>query len=301
MQINRLFGIIYLLLDKKQTTAKELSRHFEVSTRTIMRDLDILSGAGIPIYTTQGKGGGISILDNYVLNKTTISEEEQNQIIFALQTLAAAEHLNTDPVLNRLTALFDKSGSNWIEVDFSRWGNARIDKKRFELLKDAIIQKRSVSFLYPNYSGKDKKRTIHPLKLVFKSRSWYLQGYCTMRKDYRTFKVNRLLALELLEDSFAQIPLTPPPIEAEVFVSDSLIPVKMKFAAHAAHRVYDEFDQNQVERLPDGSFLISMEMPHDHWIYDYLLSFGTSAQIIEPAFLKEQVLQRLEEIKKMYS
>ena len=120
MQINRLFEIVYLLMDKKSITANELAAHFEVSKRTILRDIDTLTMSGIPIYTMQGKGGGISIHDKFVLNKMVISESEQQQILFALQGMSATQLIETESVLSRLKSLFEKSDSDWIEVDFSR-------------------------------------------------------------------------------------------------------------------------------------------------------------------------------------
>ncbi|MDR1440129.1 MAG: HTH domain-containing protein, partial [Clostridiales bacterium] len=141
MQISRLFEIVYLLLNKKSVTANELAEHFEVSGRTILRDIDTLSAAGIPVYTSQGKGGGISILDNFVLNKATISDEEQNQILLALQSLSAVGQAEADRILTKLRAIFDKAATDWIAVDFSRWGNSRADRERFETLKRAVVGK----------------------------------------------------------------------------------------------------------------------------------------------------------------
>ena len=123
MQINRLFEIVYLLMNKKHVTAQELAAHFEVSRRTILRDIDTLTTAGIPIYTTQGKGGGIFIQDNFVLNKAFISENEQKQILFSLQSMSATELVETDQVLGRLRSFFASPNKEWIEVDFSRWGH----------------------------------------------------------------------------------------------------------------------------------------------------------------------------------
>lgn len=169
MQINRLFEIVYILLDKKNITANELAEHFEVSKRTILRDIETLTIAGIPIYTTKGKGGGISILDNFVLNKTAVSEEEQNQILIALQSLASTQHMDTDGIISRLGALFRKTDTSWIEVDFSRWGSTNPDKEKFEMIKRAVINKLPLSFSYPGSNGELTSRTVYPLKLVFKS------------------------------------------------------------------------------------------------------------------------------------
>jgi len=139
MQIKRLFEIVYILMNKKRITANELALHFEVSRRTILRDIDTLTTAGIPVYMSQGRGGGIFIHDNFVLNKAIISEDEKKQILFSLQSMAATEFIETGEVLSRLRNFFASQSKEWIEVDFSRWGHSEKDTKKFEMLKNAII------------------------------------------------------------------------------------------------------------------------------------------------------------------
>ncbi|KPU42922.1 HTH domain protein [Oxobacter pfennigii] len=300
MQINRLFEIVYLLLDKKSTTAKELAERFEVSVRTVLRDIEILSAAGIPIYTVQGKGGGISILDNYVLNKTTISEEEQNQILFALQSLTSTEHIDVSNILSKLRTLFDKTDTNWIEVDFSRWGNAKRDKERFEILKLSIIKKQAIEFTYSSTYGETTSRMVYPLKLIFKSKAWYLQGYCLLKQDYRTFKINRISAVKVMPETFADKELSPPAIETPDASSEALIHIIMKFSSYMAHRVYDEFDTKNVIKNEDGTFLVSVDLPEDYWLYGFLLSFGRAVQVLDPQSVKDNLLGEIEKIKDFY-
>lgn len=139
MQIHRLFGIVYLLQNRNTMTAKQMAEKFEVSVRTILRDIETLSSAGIPIYTSQGKGGDISILEHFVLDKATLSDEEQDYILFALQSVVPPSRTNHVPTLSKLRALFQKENIRWVEVDFSRWGNLSSDHERFDLLKQAII------------------------------------------------------------------------------------------------------------------------------------------------------------------
>jgi predicted DNA-binding transcriptional regulator YafY len=121
MKLNRLFEIIYILLQKRSVSAKELSDHLGVSVRTIYRDIDVLSLAGIPVYTEQGKGGGISILPDFVLNKSLLSEQDQSEILTALQGLSNVKTAETDRVLEKLSAIFNKTAVHWLEVDFSDW------------------------------------------------------------------------------------------------------------------------------------------------------------------------------------
>lgn len=297
MQINRLFEIVYLLLDKKRTTAKELAEHFEVSVRTILRDIETLSAAGIPIYTLQGKGGGISILEHYVLNKTTISEEEQNQILFALQSLSSTNQIDVSSILSRLSMLFDKTASSWIEVDFSHWANRQPDMERFEVLKEAIIGKQAIAFTYLSPYGDSTQRTAYPLKLLFKAKSWYLQGYCLMKQDYRTFKITRMQNIEILTESFADQSFHLPSIEFPPNSLHSLVHLKLHFAPHVAYRVYDEFNPKDISPNKDGSLLVSIKLPEDDWLYGFLLSFGTAVRIVEPPNAKNVLLQKMEEKK----
>ena len=300
VQINRLFEIVYLLLNHKTFTAKELSQRFEVSARTILRDVEALSAAGIPIYTSRGKGGGIAILDHYVLNKAAISDEEQNQILFALQSLASTQHLDTGEILSKLRTLFDKTDTHWIEVDFSRWGYTKPDQEKFETLKGAIIQRRSISFTYPSSYGEITNRTVYPLKLVFKAKTWYLQAYCLQREDYRTFRMNRMLCVQVLPDAFDGARFSPPPIEPSDPPCSPLVPLTIRFSSQVAFRVYDEFDLEDVAKNEDGSLTVRVNLPDDDWLYGFLLSFGTAVRVLGPQNVKENFLAKIEKIKEFY-
>ncbi|MDE7382714.1 MAG: HTH domain-containing protein, partial [Treponemataceae bacterium] len=154
MQVNnRLFEIVYILLQKKKVTAKELAERFEVSTRTIYRDVETLSRANVPIYATQGKDGGIALLDKYVLNKTILSEEEQNQILFALQSMKNVSGQNERGVLEKLSTLFNKAVNDWIKIDFSSWEKDSAQETKFEIIKKAILNKNRIEFVYYNSNG----------------------------------------------------------------------------------------------------------------------------------------------------
>lgn len=285
MQIDRLFQIVYLLLNRKNMTAKELAAHFEVSVRTILRDIDTLSSAGIPVYATQGKGGGISILDGYVLNKAALSEAEQNQILIALQSLAATGNTDAKGALKKLGTLFQKTDTDWLEVDFSRWGQGVQDNRRFELLKTAILQRHTIRFDYVSAYGEESRRKSCPLKLVFKSKAWYLQAYCLKRQDYRTFKINRMLHLELTDEHFPAGRYCPPPVESMDASALFLVDLELEFSAQVAYRVYDEFDEDCVVRNDDGTYHVFIRLPEDGWLYSFLLSLGGDVKVLNPAHI----------------
>lgn len=289
VQIHRLFEIVYLLLSRKTMTAGELAVHFEVSKRTILRDIDVLSAAGVPVYTTQGKGGGISIMEHYVLGRGLLSEEEQSQILMALQGLSATEHAAANRLLEKLGAIFEKANTDWIEVDFSRWGQGAADNQRFALLREAIIHQRAVAFEYVGTSGERSARTAYPLKLVFKSKAWYLQAFCVDRQDYRVFRLSRMLQLRNTQEFFARSAYAPPPIESSETPPESMVALELAFPAHVAWRLYDEFDDGAIEAGDDGRLYVRTSLPEDAWLYGFLLSFGRDMRVIAPAHVRENL------------
>lgn len=201
MQINnRLFEIIYILLQKKKVTAKELADKFEVSTRTIYRDIEALSSANIPIYMSKGKDGGISILEEYVLNKSILSEEEQNQILIALQSLEKMNSKTEKDVLEKMSTIFNKKVTDWIKIDFSDWSPS--EENTFQIIKSAILNKQLIEFTYYNSIGEKNVRVVEPLQIWFKDKFWYLISYCKLKKDYRFFKLTRMKEVKLLEEHF---------------------------------------------------------------------------------------------------
>ena len=301
MQINRLFEIVYILLNKKKITAKELAERFEVSVRTIYRDIDILSSAGIPVYASQGKGGGISLLDDYILNKSVLSEKEQDEILFALQSLALTQNPETDEVLSKLSSLFNKSKTNWIEVDLSPWGSDKNKVCEFTILKNAILNHQIIEFTYFNSSGEKSSRKVEPIKLNFKVHSWYLKGFCLTQNEYRTFKISRMSNLEITQESFTDRMPEKRSVVKEEQNSQKWINVHLKIAPQGAYRVFDEFDEKEITRNQDGSFTVETSLPESRWLIDYILSFGTDMEVLAPLNVRERVREKLYEIILKYS
>ena len=299
MQINRLFEIVHILMNKKRVTANELAAHFEVSKRTILRDIDTLGVAGIPIYTTQGKGGGIFIEDDFVLNKTLVSEDEQKQILFSLQSMSATEFIDTEQVLGRLRNFFNSSNREWIEVDFSRWGHSEADNAKFEMLKNAIIHEFVVCFDYLSPYGQSKDREVYPLKLSFKSKAWYLQSFCPTENDYRVFKFTRVSNMVVLDKSFHSSDYEIPSIKsAEEPTPPDFINVRLFISQNAKYRIYDEFAESDIIVNEDGSLTLRTAL--GQWIYDYILSYGTAVEVLEPQSIRDELLIRIEKIKNKY-
>lgn len=295
MPSSRLFEIVYLLLQRRRMTAAELAERFEVSVRTVYRDIDALSAAGVPVYAIPGKGGGVALMEHCVLDRAAFSEGEQRQLLTALQSLPGDARLGAEEVLAKLSGLFRRSEPDWLQVDMSRWGSAGADNAKFDAVKSAILSHRVLRFPYAGSDGQTNWRRVCPARLVFKGRAWYLQGLCLDRKDWRTFKLTRILALELLEETFAPLP-PPPSIEPEGPYSGSVLPVRLRFSPAMAWRVYDEFDANCVVREPDGALSVSAALPEDAWLYGYLLSFGADLKVLKPERLCRRLGQLAKEI-----
>ncbi|PPK79698.1 putative DNA-binding transcriptional regulator YafY [Lacrimispora xylanisolvens] len=300
MQINRLFEIIYLLLNKKFMTANELAEHFEVSVRTIYRDIDTLSLAGIPIYALQGKGGGISLLEHYVLDKSVLSEREQNEILYALQSMTVTQVPEADKVLAKLSSLFNKSRTNWIEVDFSPWGSDDKGYSQFTQIKDAILSHRIIEFNYFGSSGEKTARRVEPMKLIFKTNAWYLQAFCQTRNELRMFKIVRMADVQKTEETFTPMIPEPLPGGGQLQETQKWIELCFNISADGAYRVYDEFEEKEITKNTDGSFTIMTTLPESDWLIRYILSFGSEAEVKSPQHIRDMLQLELSKIAMRY-
>lgn len=291
MEQSRLFKIVYHLLEKGKSTARELAEKFEVSIRTIYRDLDTISAAGIPIYATQGKGGGIFIMQDFVLDKSLLSEQEKEQIIMALQGIAATENNQSDELLVKLGGLFQSKVTNWIEVDFSEWYKNTPKYDVFNLIKSAIFNRYIITFSYFARAENYSNRTVKPVKLIFKNKDWYLYGFCLLRNDFRFFKLTRIKNLEISTETFTREVLNIPDIEIAI-KNEINISAKLKFSPKAAFRVYDEFTDS-VSEDSQGNLYVNIDLPDNETMFSYLLSFGDSVEIIEPIYLRDSMRKKL--------
>lgn len=299
MKNNRLFQMLYLLLEKNSMTAPELANILEVSVRTVYRDVEALSMAGVPIYASVGKGGGISLLPGYTFDKSLLSDEEQDNLLFAVQSLQAADQ-QVEILLTKLGSIFQKPRVDWIVVDFSRWGLYRKDTKKFDLIKHAILGRQVLTITYCGTSGAHTVRKIHPLRLIFKGKNWYLQAYCLQANDFRLFKMNRILTFIPTGSCFTRDYLEDiPPLEIDA-PPQSTTHMKLRFSPRMAFRLYDEFNVEDVVHEPDGSLLVDIVFPMDDWVVSYLFFFGTEVEILEPLTLKIALRAHAEKIAAHY-
>lgn len=300
MQINRLFEIIYILLDTKIITAKELADKFEVSSRTIYRDIEILSSAGIPVYMTKGKNGGISILSEFIFNKAILTKEEKSEILSSIKAVNAISFNNKelDAILKKLNNVLGKDFADWIEVDFSNWGNSKTEKFIFDKLKFSILNKKIIKFSYSNQKGESSTRKVYPIKLYFKGQSWYLYGFCKYKNDYRFFKLRRIKNIYVYDEIFDTKNFKTE-IEKKPFSNNDFVDLKLKISSKLSYRVYDEFEN--FKKLEDGSFIVSVKYPKGDWLFNYIFSFGENCEILSPIEIKKTLKNKIQKMLLNYS
>ena len=296
MKDNRLFRILYYILEKEKVTANELADKFEVSVRTIYRDIDSISSVGVPIFTTQGKGGGIKIDNEFILNKYLFDTNEKEQIIAALQGLEKTNEAYKSELITKLSALFKIKNSNWIEIDFTSWGSNNTYQDLFNTLKITIINKNIISFSYNSSKAEKINRRVKPIRLLFKEQDWYLYAFCLLRNDFRYFKLSRIKDLEVLainyEDNFENIVL-----KREIKYENT-VNIKLKFNKSVAFRVYDEF--KAIVEDKKGNLYVEMKIPNNYKLYNYIFSFGANVEILEPKEIRNQLKNMINKIAKKY-
>ena len=301
MKINRLLEITLILLNKKSVTAGELAERFGVSTRTIYRDVDELSSAGVPVFTNKGSGGGISLLDNYAINKAMLTEHERDSLLLALKTLQATRYPEIDVILEKIGAVFRKAAaSDWVQIEFSPWGSGPNEENKFIDIKRAILECKVVTFDYINADGILSHRKIEPMLLSFKGQAWYIWGYCNTRLDFRTFRISRIRNLKVTDDGFTRRPLTSVKEEEPAPAPKNRVTLKLRFRPENLFRVYDDYDEQRITRNADGTYDVTVTFPEDEWVYGYIMSFGNYVEVLEPQRIRDVISERMKKALKYY-
>lgn len=305
MQSGRLFEIVFLLMEQSPRTTGEMATRLEVSERTVRRDVEALSAAGVPVYMTRGKGGGVHLLPGYVLDKSLVSDADQDEILAALSALRRIGATDDDALPGRIASLFQRDlasrdNTDWLDIDFSFWGAPPSYKQAFDLVRRAIVERRVLRFRYRDGADRTSERTVEPAKLLFKERSWYVRAWCQTRSAWRTFKLIRIVwdSMELLPETF--VPRALPPEMPETYPLGSETQLVLLFPSAEEARVREEFAPETIERLSDGSFRVTIESDITERMMFYLLSFGNRLEVLEPTAVRTWLRTQAEAIARVY-
>lgn len=300
MKIDRLIGILSILLQKDKITSAELAEKFEVSRRTILRDIEALGMAGIPVVSEQGQGGGISIMEGYKIDRTLLSSEDMKAILTGLRSLDSVSGTRR---YRQLMEKISADGSDSINaddhiiIDLSKWDRSLVSDK-IELIKTAIEHDLKIAFRYFSPNG-ESDRTFEPYHLVFQWSNWYVWGYCTQRENYRMFKLSRMAGLTLTDEKRGSR-------EVPEYVCDKLehtegeVEITVKFDDSVKWRIIDDYGADFLKYNENGEIVVTFTWSDLPAFYRYILSFDDKAEIIEPLEYRREFAELLKKMQKKY-
>lgn len=308
MKVDRLVSIIMILLDKERIGAQELADMFEVSPRTIYRDIDAINMAGIPVRSTSGVGGGFEIMPQYKIDKSVFSTADLSALLMGLSGLSGM--VRGDELVHALAKVksfipADRAKDielkvNQIRIDLSPWmGNSNI-QPYFEIIKAALQESRLLTFDYVAHHGNKTARTVEPYQLVLKGSHWYLQGYCHIRDDYRLFRLSRMSNLQMQEETFTPRDYQKPQLEFADILKTIQTRIKIRIHKSVMDRVLDYC--NYEDFLPDGNeyYIVNFPFIENEYHYDILLSFGDKCECLEPLHIRTKMKHRIHDIATLY-
>ncbi|MBM6888002.1 helix-turn-helix transcriptional regulator [Pseudoflavonifractor phocaeensis] len=288
MKMERLIGILSILLQREKVTAPELAEQFEVSRRTIQRDIESLCRAGIPIATAQGAGGGISIMEGYRVDRTVLTAPEMQAILAGLRSLDSVSGTRRyAQLMEKLSAGTDSlmPGGTHMLIDLSSWYKTSLPPK-IELIQDTIEQHRAIRFTYFSPKG-ESVRTVEPYYLVFHWSTWYVWGWCRMRKDFRMFKLNRMTELTTGE------PFDPRSVPLPDLEPEQIFPIKYQvtvlFHPSCRWRLVEEYGADCFTVESDGRLRFTGGFPDADSVLSWVLTFGDKAELLKPEELRERL------------
>lgn len=308
MKVDRLVSIIMILLEKKRIGAQELADQFEVSPRTIYRDIDAINLAGIPVRSTSGVCGGFEIMQEYKMDRKIFSTADLSAILMGLSGLS--NMMRGDELVNALAKVrsfipADRANDielkvNQIHIDVSPWMGSRNIQPILETIKTALQENRLLSFEYTDRRGDKTARTAEPYQLVLKGSHWYLQGYCRCRSDFRLFKLSRMSNLQLQEESFTPRKYEKPQLDITDMLASMQTEIRIRIHKSVIDRVLDYCPDESISPDGDDHYMVRFPFIENEYHYDILLSFGDKCECLEPLHVRAELKRRIQEMAAIY-
>ena len=301
MKIDRLIGIVTILLQKEKVTIPQLSQRFEVSSRTIQRDIDTLCQAGIPIVSMQGYGGGLTIADGYRFNKTVLTKDELQAVLAGIKSIdSVSKTAYAQTLIEKFSGGKNAilAGQDMILIDLASWYQDSLTDK-IETIKQAIFSREQLSFLYYSDKG-ESERTIEPYLVLFKWGAWYVYGYCLARQDFRIFKLNRLWNLKNTKIAYPPRELPEGMPDFGSFSRRPEIKIAALFESCAKYRLIEEYGPESFTGTAAGKLLFRWSVCNMEYLVRWLLSFGDQVTVLEPPELKEEIQKTAKNILSRY-
>lgn len=308
MKVDRLVSIIMILLEKERVGAQELADMFEVSPRTIYRDIDAINLAGIPVRSISGVGGGFEIMQNYKVDKKVFSTSDLSALLMGLSSLS--DMIRGDELVHALAKVksfipADKAKdiefkANQILIDLSPWmGNKNINS-HLQMIKAALQENKLLSFDYSDQHGNSTSRIVEPYQLVLKGSHWYFQGYCHIRNDYRLFKLSRMSSLQVKEETFVPRNYQKPILDFAGMLETMQSKIKIRIHKSVMDRVLDLCSFEDFTSDGNEHYIVNFPFIENEYYYDILLSFGDKCECLEPLYIREEMRRRIYDMASVY-
>lgn len=308
MKIDRLIAIIMNLLERDKVSAKELADMFEVSPRTIYRDLDSINQAGIPVMTTSGPGGGAEILKTYKVEKRLFSTTDIAALLMGLGSIQS--NISSNEIVNTLAKVKGmvppekqkelSFRTNQIKIDATPWLHAGGLSGTIEIIKMAMEQQCLIRFNYRDIRSHKSRREIEPYRLLLKGEDWYIQGYCIMRNDFRTFKLLRMENICILEQTFEVRDFPTEKLDNIQFNDNRLVAARLRIHEEIRDMIVARFGESCLTADGCEYYIAEVHIPVDDLAARYLLGFGNKCVCLEPKAMREKMCKLSEEIYSFY-
>ena len=308
MKIDRLVSIIMILLDQKRISAQELADMFEVSPRTIYRDIDAINMAGIPIRSTSGVGGGFEIMAGYKVDKKVFSTNDLAALLMGLSSLS--NMIRGDELIHAFAKVksfipADRAKDielkvNQIWIDLNPWTGNRNTQPYLEMIKEALQENKLLTFEYVTHHGNRTKRIVEPYQLVLKGSHWYLQAYCRKRNDFRLFRLSRMSNLQMQEEIFTPRDYQKPQLDFDDILTSMQTKIKLRIHKSVIDRVLDFCSYEDFSPDGDEYYIVDFPFVENEYHYDILLGFGDKCECLEPVQIREKMKRRIQDMAALY-
>lgn len=308
MQSDVLFGMLLTLLQKKKVSARELSLKYEISTRTVFRYVDVLSQAGVPLFSVSGPQGGISIMDNFKLDKTYFTENEMARIVSSIKSVSSVFNDNlSDQILTKLAALNSNRQESYILksdqlfIDSSPWGLYHF-KDKMTVIEKAIVDRRVLNIDYHSRSGEITHRAVEPHTLVLKDSIWYTYAFCRLRNEFRLFKIGRIKNIQETKEFFEPKPVNieDAPYNSNWYSEENVTDIILQLNEKARPDVEEWLGIESVKQNKQGQIFAYAKVPFDQGLLFKIMSFGSNVKVIEPLKLIDMIKKDCRNILELY-
>lgn len=307
MKIDRLLSIVIVLLEQNKISATKLAEMFEVTTRTIYRDIETIQAAGIPIVTYTGINGGIGILEKYKIDKKFFTKEDITTLMTGLGSISSSvSNVELTKVLTKLQSLIPeehiqeiKLKSGQIIIDLTTWSGNKKLQSNLNKIKEGLNERKYLEFHYLDGSGRSSKRKVEPYQLLWKEEKWYMNSYCTLRNDFRLFKLARISYLKVLDEIFTLRKFDIKDLEMN-WIEKRIINIKLLADISLKERILERCEEDRITYCDENKMIVDFPFVDDDFDYEELLSFGNRCECLEPAEVREKLIKMIRDTMKIY-